>query len=186
MMLLLKICIAIVVLLYPLAIYFGLQQFEPKYLAILLTILVLVRGLFLSSNLLKHLKGSWFLLMLAGLTIAALSFIQNSTLGLKLYPIIISSSFLLLFTYSLFKPPTVIERLARLQDPDLPDSGIIYTRKVTIVWCCFFIVNIIIASYTVFYTTIETWTLYNGLISYLLMGSLFLGELLYRKCILKV
>ena len=94
---------------------------------------------------------------------------------------IIKESFLIVFSYSLLKPPSVIERLARLQEPDLPEEGVIYTKKVTLVWCVFFVFNILASLYTVFYTSTEIWTLYNGLISYVLMGTLFLSELLYRK-----
>ncbi|WP_223669728.1 COG4648 family protein [Kangiella shandongensis] len=181
---LLKIAIAVVVLLYPIAIYFGLQHFQPKFLAITLAALVILRALFTNSKLFSAIKGLWFVILIAGLTIATLSYIQNATLGLKLYPVVITASFLIVFSYSLIKPPTVIERLARLQEPELPAEGIIYTRNVTKVWCGFFICNLLISLYTVFYASVEFWTLYNGFISYLLMGSLFLGEMIYRKWML--
>lgn len=185
MNMLLKVTIAILVFLYPIAIYFGLQYLEPKYLAVLLATLVIIRTFFTSNKLLKAIKGLWIIILLAGLTLATLSFIQNSELGLKLYPVVITSSFLMLFGYSLFKPPSMIERLARIQEPDLPEEGVIYTRKVTQLWCAFFIFNILVSLYTVFYTSTETWAVYNGLISYILMGSLFIGELVYRKWLLK-
>jgi uncharacterized membrane protein len=74
--------------------------------------------------------------------------------------------------------------LARLQEPDLPESGVLYTRKVTLVWCAFFIMNAATALYTCF-ESIEIWTLYNGLISYLLAGSLFAGEWIVRQFVRK-
>ncbi|AOE50975.1 COG4648 family protein [Kangiella sediminilitoris] len=185
MAILLKIAIAVVVLLYPIAIYFGLQYIEPKYLALTLAGLVILRALLSKSQLLSSVKGLWFIILMAGLTVAALSFLQNSTLGLKLYPVIITTSFLVVFGYSLYKPPTVIERLARLQEPDLPPEGVAYTRTVTKVWCGFFILNLAISIYTVFYSSMAVWTLYNGLISYVLMGILFLAELIVRKFIIK-
>ena len=181
----LKIIIAVVVLLYPIAIYFGLQQLEPKKLAISLAALVVIRAIFTNNQLLKAVKGLWILVLVVGLALASLSYVENTELGLKLYPVVISASFLLIFAYSLFKPPSIIERLARLQEPDLPEEGVLYTRTVTKVWCGFIIVNILISLYTVFYSSLKIWTLYNGFISYLLMGSLFLGELTYRKWVLK-
>lgn len=182
---LLNVLIAMAVFLYPIAIYFGLQYLEPRWIALLLAALVVIRSFFARSTFLKSLKSLWLVILVAGLVIAAFSFVQNSTLGLKLYPIIISSSFLAIFSYSLFKPPTVIERIARLQEPDLPEEGIHYTTNVTKIWCVFFIFNILVSLYTVFFTSIEIWTLYNGLISYLLMGLLFFGEFLYRKTVHK-
>ena len=185
MALLLKIAVAVVVLLYPIAIYFGLQQFEPKYLALSLAALVVLRASITKSPIIKAVKGLWAIILVAGLSVAAFSFFSNSDLGLKLYPVIISLGFLVVFAYSLSQPPTIIERLARLQEPDLPPAGVAYTRKVTHVWCVFFVFNILVALYTVIFSSTEVWTLYNGLISYLLMGTLFLGEMLYRKCVVQ-
>ncbi|MCK5717639.1 MAG: hypothetical protein KAH77_09135, partial [Thiomargarita sp.] len=43
-------------------------------------------------------------------------------------------------------------------------------------WCIFFIFNVIMATLTTFYATLEMWTLYNGLIAYILMGLIFIIE----------
>ena len=75
----------------------------------------------------------------------------------------------------------MIERFARLAEPDLPPEGVIWTKKVTIVWCGFFVVNAVIALGTVLFTSTKIWVLYNGFISYLLMGVLLLGEYFLRK-----
>ena len=72
------------------------------------------------------------------------------------------------------------ERMARLTQPDLPESGVRYTRAVTQIWCGFFVLNAALSSWTIYLDNLRVWTLYNGLISYLLMGSLFVGEWLYR------
>lgn len=74
----------------------------------------------------------------------------------------------------------MIERLARLQQPDLPAKGVLYTRRVTQVWCGFFIINGSIAFITAVWASFELWSLYNGLIAYLLMALLFAGEYLIR------
>jgi uncharacterized membrane protein len=74
----------------------------------------------------------------------------------------------------------MIERFARLSCPELPLAGIQYTRRVTAVWCLFFILNGSVAAASAF-STREWWLLYNGLISYLLMGALYLGEWLVRR-----
>jgi uncharacterized membrane protein len=49
------------------------------------------------------------------------------------------------------------------------------------VWCGFFILNGCMAAWTAFAASRETWALYNGLISYLLMGVLFAGEWVFRR-----
>ena len=53
----------------------------------------------------------------------------------------------------------------------------------TIVWCCFFIINGGIAAYTTFFCSREVWALYNGGISYALMGTLFVVEYIIRKLV---
>jgi hypothetical protein len=47
---------------------------------------------------------------------------------------------------SLLSGPSMIERLARLREPDLPPEAIRYTRRVTQAWCVFFVFNGGIAS----------------------------------------
>jgi uncharacterized membrane protein len=105
---------------------------------------------------------------------------SNELLTLRFYPAIANAAMLLLFSWSLWSPPSVIERLARLQHTDLPPEGVVYTRRVTQVWCGFFIVNGSIALATALFSSVEIWSLYNGLIAYLLMGILFIGEYLVR------
>ncbi|MDR2631405.1 MAG: AMP-binding protein [Spirochaetaceae bacterium] len=56
-----------------------------------------------------------------------------------------------------------------------------YCRKVTRVWCLFFIINGGIAAFTVFFASDTLWSLYNGGISYIFIGILFGGELMVRK-----
>ena len=88
---------------------------------------------------------------------------------------------LALFGASLLKGPTVVERLARLHDPALDAHGVAYTRRVTQVWCGFFIVNGSIGLATALWASEQTWALYNGFITYVLMGSLMGGEWLVRR-----
>ena len=76
---------------------------------------------------------------------------------------------------------SIVERLARLKQPELPASGVRYTRKVTQAWCVFFVVNGAIGLGTALFADLETWTLYNGLIAYLLIGLMAGIEFLIRK-----
>ena len=100
-------------------------------------------------------------------------------------PIFINVALLALFATSLFRPPSMIERIARLADPDLPEKGVQYTRKVTKLWCWFFSFNGLVAAYTTFFCSLETWMLYNGFISYLLMGLIFGVEYMCRLRVMK-
>ncbi len=96
------------------------------------------------------------------------------------YPVLVNAAFLTVVGLSLRARQTVIERIARLSEPNLPPAAVAYTRRVTIAWCVFFIVNGLIALWT---TQQERmiWTLYNGAISYVLTGLMFAGEWLIRQ-----
>jgi len=56
-----------------------------------------------------------------------------------------------------------------------------YTRKVTVVWCVFFVLNGGAAAYTATSSSDATWALYNGLIAYVLMGCLMGTEWCVRQ-----
>ncbi|MCA3235157.1 MAG: hypothetical protein INH06_23100, partial [Cupriavidus sp.] len=105
----------------------------------------------------------------------------NQALPLKLYPALVNAVMLVIFATSLRFGPSAVERLARLREPDLPPSGVAYTRRVTQVWCLFFVCNGTIAAITAFAASDRIWALYNGAIAYGLIGAMFAGEWLVRQ-----
>ena len=107
--------------------------------------------------------------------------LRNASGSQTLYTQLVNGAMLAIFTASLIHPPTVIERLARLQHPDLPPEGVRYTRRVTQIWCGFFVINGSIIAVLALLHAHRAWTWYTGLISYLLMGALLAGEWLYRR-----
>lgn len=117
--------------------------------------------------------------------LAVVAALSNDALPLKLYPVIVNAGFLGLFGWSLYAPPTVIERMVRLRTPDLPPAAVTYINKVTAVWCAFFLVNGTVAFITARYASTAVWALYNGLIAYGLMGLLFAGEYLVRRRVMR-
>jgi uncharacterized membrane protein len=171
MRLLLNSMIGLATLCYPFAVYFGIHYVEPWQIAALLIIVLLLKTL--TSQMAVP-------LLIAGLLYGGFAVWHNNIISLRYYPVLVNTVMLSIFAWSLFFPPTVIERLARLQQPDLPAKGVIYTRRVTQVWCGFFIINGSIAFITAVWASFELWSLYNGLIAYLLMALLFAGEYLIR------
>lgn len=176
-----KLLQGLLLVVYPLVIFFGLQVFEPRYVALLLAGMLLLRRQRDAGRLLAGLTHLDLGILAAMLSLAGLTAATNSEMLLRLYPAAMSFGMLLLFGISLQRPPTMVERFARLHEPDLPSAGVRYTRRVTEVWCLFFIANGALALWTALYSTRETWALYNGLIAYVLMGFLFAGEWLVRR-----
>lgn len=162
-------------LLYPLAVFFGSQYFEPWKMAALLIVLLLVRLAASYSG--KHWSTP---LLIAGIGYCVFAMWSNQLGTLRFYPVLVNALMLLIFGGSLFSPASLVERLARIQHPDLPPEGVIYTRRVTQVWCGFFIINGTLAWVTAVWASLEIWSLYNGLIAYVLMGILFAAEYLVR------
>ncbi|MBU2871616.1 hypothetical protein [Colwellia sp. E2M01] len=171
-----NVALGLVFILYPFIIFFGLKWIEPSVLALILVSLTLLR-IYVSKN-----KKAIPLVKVVGINavlLLSLNIFVNSTILLKLYPVIINFSFLSVFIYSIFNPPAVITLIASSQEK-LTENAVHYTRKVTLVWCVFFMVNGLIALWTVFQSD-EYWTVYNGIISYILMGLLFTCEWLVRR-----
>lgn len=175
----LTILAAIVLLAYPFAIYYGLSQWGIGAVAGLLGFLFILRIVGGNQTRLRELKYIAWLSGFAGITLTTLAYLFNNSNWFTYYPVIVNTLMLILFTASLWQKETIIERFARLQDPELPEHAIAYTRKVTKVWCLFFIINGAIALSTCF-MSLQIWTLYNGLISYLFAGTLFAIEFVIR------
>ncbi|CAI0956509.1 Predicted membrane protein [Serratia ficaria] len=166
--------------LYPLAVWLGLTRWGEAILAPLLAVVFTLRLVALRSRLRQQL---WLGKALAwvGILLAFASWGLQQTHWLLYYPVLVNLLLLGLFASSLYSPPTVIERLARLTEPQLDAAGVAYTRRVTQVWCGFFTINGAVALATCLSGDIALWTLYNGGISYLLIGALMGIEWIVRK-----
>jgi uncharacterized membrane protein len=117
----------------------------------------------------------------AGLLVGLLT--VSPLMAARAYPVAISLAMAAVFAASLRYPPTVVERIARLSEPDLPPDGVVYTRQVTGVWVGFLLVNAAISLWTAIWGSLDQWALWNGLLSYLAMGALFGGEYLVRRVV---
>lgn len=105
----------------------------------------------------------------------------DRTLSVRMYPVLMNLAMLVSFGATLVSPPSMIERFARITEPDLPPRGVSYTRKVTVVWVAFFLLNGSVALWTVFSAGWKTWGFYNGFLAYVLAGLLLGGEYVVRQ-----
>ena len=160
-------------LLYPLAIWLGLARFEPRWLGCVLLAVALLRAA-------VSREPVWLIAAAGALVLVIATFVFNDGLPLKLYPVLVNAALLGVFALSLWRPPTVIERLARLRHPDLPPEGVRWVTNVTKAWCLFFVLNGGIALWTALHASDATWALYNGAIAYVLIGAMLAGEWLLR------
>jgi uncharacterized membrane protein len=159
---------------YPLAIWLLGDRIEPRWLALSLVMLGALRLAATGQRM-------WIGLALGAFALAAVTGVLNVGWPLRWYPVFVNGSLLVLFGVTLFRGPSMVERLARLREPDLPPHAVEYTRKVTFAWCGFFVVNGSIAAATCLWGTDAQWALYNGGIAYGLMGVFGGIEYLVRR-----
>jgi uncharacterized membrane protein len=160
---------------YPWIVYFGLSYFSLRYLALALGFIFLLRAA------LSLRQPKIFMLSMSGILISSVSLLTHQEIIIKLYPVLINLLFYLFFYHSLLHPPCIIEKFARMYTPHLSSAAINYTRKITKMWCLFFVINGAIALWTACCTSVKIWMFYNGLLSYILIGILFVSEFIYRQ-----
>ncbi|EPY7298561.1 hypothetical protein ACXEI0_001871 [Klebsiella quasipneumoniae] len=174
----------ILLLAWPFIIWFGLAHNSLQGLLPLMALM-----LFLRFRQTRRRAGALSvvtqIVAVAGMTLCIASYLLKTHQLLLFYPVVVNSVMLAVFGGSLWSRMPIIERLARLREPDLPERAVRYTRRVTQIWCAFFIINGGIALFTALYGDLSLWTAWNGMISYLLMGTLMAGEWLVRQQVIK-
>ena len=98
---------------------------------------------------------------------------------LKFYPVVCNLFVFTVFFVSLFTKETVIQKIAKTMEGELTEKVRVYTRKLTYVWCVFISLNFVISVITIFLPD-NYWILYNGFISYILVGLMFIAEYIVR------
>lgn len=174
----------LLLLAWPFLIWFGLAHNGLHWLLPLMALLLFVRFR-QTRRQAGPLRVVTQIVAVAGITLCVTSYLLKTYQLLLFYPVVVNGVMLAVFGGSLWSTMPVVERLARLRDPNLPAAGVRYTRRVTQIWCAFFILNGSIALGTALYGDMSLWTVWNGMLSYLLMGTLMAGEWLVRRQVIK-
>lgn len=167
----------VIIVLHPLVVYVGLKIYSSRIIAFLVGVSII--GHFLLQD--RHAYSMRLLIpffVIIGMCMAGT--LLNNPIFILYLPCFISASLLASFSYSLLCPPNTIEMFARMFVSELSAEEMLYCRRVTLVWVGFFFLNGLAALYTACCTSLGIWSLYNGLISYVVMGMLFVVELSYR------
>jgi len=86
-----------------------------------------------------------------------------------------------LFGHTLWMPPSLCERLVRLQYPEFIPGIAEYLREVTWAWTLFFAINAVVCALLPALAGQRVWAVYTGVLVYVLMGLLGVGEWIYRR-----
>lgn len=121
-----------------------------------------------------------FKLGIAVLLLFGAYYLQSITA--KALPIFIQLMLMYVFGRTLLKDnaPCLIERMVRLQYPEFPDYVSPYLINLTRLWTLFFAVNVIACLVLAIWSTDYWWAIYNGIIIYLMIVILMVGEYIYR------
>ena len=163
---------------YPFAAFLLLGRVPAG--ALILVALALVVGRLHS---LRHAAAARALMPALALVFAATaSFgLLNAEAAVLAYPVLMSLGMAVAFGLSLRRGPSLVECFASISEPEPSPAARAYMRRVSLVWCLFLMANACASALTAAGGDMAVWTLYNGLISYLLMGALFAGEYALRR-----
>ncbi len=168
--------IAIAMLVYPFIVYTSLNQIGPATLSLVLFFLLLTRVI-LRGEFDK--PEQYAQLGLVG-SLCLLAAWRDSEIILRYYPVAMSLSFSLFFAISLRADMTLVERFARMFTKDIEQHQRDYMRGFTVLWALLLLANAAVAAYTACCLSLAQWTIYNGVIAYLVFGVFTLGELINR------
>jgi len=166
---------SLLVLLYPYLVYRGIQEgvvwFAPTVIASIYLYQAIKAP---NTRLLFKQLDVVFLLILGSI------FYQD--LIAKVIPVFIQLSLMNFFAKTLKagKGPSLIERFAQLDFPDIPPVISQYCRYLTLMWTAFFAFNIVACIGLALFAPTTWWALYTGVIIFALSGVLMVGEYIWR------
>jgi len=166
--------------LYPVFVYYAIQAGNVRRGALLLFLIYLPLGV---ARLLwgkRSRLGGVQLIPLLTLGAIALSYLFSEAGLLLITPTLINWSLLLVFAATLFTDRPMIERFARLIDPNLGKERQRWCSLWTYIWCGFFALNGGVALLLAMLDERLYWTGYTSIVSYVLMGLLLGGEMALR------
>jgi uncharacterized membrane protein len=161
--------------LYPFAVVAALRWLDPIWIAIAIGVATAAQ---VGSGRNRLQAGA---LIAFGLVALALLGLLDEERTLLFLPAATNVGLLGLFGSTLWGDMSFVERIARSRVPELPPEEARYCRRVTIVWCAFFVANGTFCAGLAVYGDHWLWAAYTGLVAYVLMGLLFAIEYLVRS-----
>ncbi len=173
-----KLSIALIIA-YPLAAYISLWQKQP------LIIIGYLISIFFLLAVEKFQNKNWFAGLMLVIVIAVISYLTQPAyrqILLFLPPILMLLSLFILFAQSLLAGQTpLITRYASILGDNLNEHHLRYNRNLTVIWSAFFLLMTIASILLAVFASIEVWSFFTYVLSYLLLGSFFIIEFMFRK-----
>lgn len=126
-------------------------------------------------------SASLWALPVVVLVLSGLSLLTEDSRLLLALPVFINLALLAVFGASLWSEQTYVERIARLQEPELSPAQVSHCRQFTRIWVAFFCVNGAITAGLALGGEMVAWTLYTSVFSYVLIALLLVAEWVVRR-----
>jgi uncharacterized membrane protein len=172
---------------YPAVILSAWVWNAPRYAGCLLFALIWLQRCvgtgMVGVSLRRLTRIDWMVAFMLSTASAAIAWTGSERL-LRIYPSLVNLGLLIAFGATLLHGTSMIEKFARISTPELSDAAVRHTRRVTQIWCAFFATNGLFSLYTALCWQREAWSLYNGAISYGLVGALLVGEIAWRYLVI--
>ncbi|MBC8070247.1 MAG: hypothetical protein IAG13_18085 [Deltaproteobacteria bacterium] len=167
---------------YPFVVYIGLTRFRVRQLAVVLVAMLVASALLRARGLDRTRLRGVIVPLAPTVVLAMVAGALDRQWALLLVPVIVNLGLLATFAASLRagKVP-MVERFARLQEPELPEANALYCRTVTKVWIGFFAVNAVLSGALALWAPLSWWTLWCGALAYGCIGLVFAIELGVRR-----
>lgn len=167
---------------YPIVVYVGLSRLSVRAVSLVLLAMLLLSALARAQGLERTRLRSAFVPMLPTALLSVIAGALDRQWALLLVPVLVNLGLLATFATSL-RPGAVpmVERFARLREPELPEGGVAYCRAVTKVWIGFFVVNATISAALALWAPLPWWTLWCGGLAYACIGLVFAIEMAVRR-----
>jgi uncharacterized membrane protein len=165
---------------YPVLVYVALGFVSPRSIALGTLALYALRAALTKPSRLWTYAGVFSPVGVAVAASAAWGAWSGDPRPLLLEPAASNLALLVAFGASLAGEQSTIERLARAQVGELPPDEVTYCRRVTEVWCGLFAANAAASAWFALRGSRESWAVYTGAVSYVLIGALLASEYVYR------
>jgi uncharacterized membrane protein len=184
----------LIAILYPLLVFCVLVVFKLpiRYLSIGIIVFAIAYSVINGRNYKGKHMAALFISPVILCVIGAVSLIldDKSPIVIKLYPVLADIAYLTIMITSVFFPPPLAYYFIDIFDKSMKtvipkETFDRYCFKASLVWCVFFVLDGIAALITVFYGSDLIWGIYNGGITYAMMGLIFIGEFIILKKVKK-
>ncbi len=132
----LRLVAALLMLSWPFVVWFGLTHNSLHWLLPLMALMLLFR-LRQARQAIAPLRAVSVGVAVVGIALCAASWLLKTHQLLLFYPVAVNLIMLAVFGGSLKTAMPLVERQARLREPQLPAAAVRYTRRVTQIWCIF-------------------------------------------------